>query len=80
MNPHIASLVEAVRLARLELECHQDPDCRASDRWTLERLKQLLGSEEVRSAMAALAPDEADISLVPDSPPPYRRVPEDDPA
>ena len=69
MKNHIISLVEAVRLSRLELACQQDPDCRASEEWTLKRLRELLGSKEVSEAMAVLVPQEADITLVPDDSP-----------
>jgi hypothetical protein len=69
MKDHIISLVEAVRLSRLELVCQQDPNCRASEEWTLKRLRELLGSIAVSEAMAVLVPEEADISLVPDDSP-----------
>ena len=52
MKDHLISLVEAVRLARLELKCQQDPNCRASEEWTLKRLRELLGSTKVSEAMA----------------------------
>jgi hypothetical protein len=58
--------VEAVRLARPELDCQQDPRCRASEEWTLNRLRELLGSKEVSDAMAVFVPEEIEISLVPD--------------
>jgi predicted secreted Zn-dependent protease len=71
VKDHIISLVEAVRLSRLELACQQDPNCRASEEWTLKRLRELLGSKEVSEAMAAFVPEEADISLVPDDSPQF---------
>lgn len=69
MKNHIISLVEAVRLSRLELACQRDPNCRGSDAWSLNRLRELLGSTEVNNAMAALVPYEDDISLPPDDSP-----------
>ncbi|MET0279404.1 MAG: hypothetical protein ABW198_13830 [Pseudorhodoplanes sp.] len=69
MKEHLISLVEAVRLARFELACQQDPNCRASETWTLKRLRQLLGSQDVSQAMAAFVPEEEAISLVPDDSP-----------
>lgn len=74
MKDHMIALVEAVRLARLELACHRDPDCRASEQWTLNRLRELLGSKEVSDAMAAFVPEEASVSLVPDDLPQSPRV------
>ena len=69
MKDHLISLVEAVRLARLELECQQDPNCRASEEWTLKRLRELLGSRKVSEEMAVFVPEEGEISLVPDDSP-----------
>jgi len=58
MKDHLIALVEAVRLARLELECFRNPMCRATEAWTIKRLARLLESEEVSRAMQSLAPDE----------------------
>jgi len=69
MKDHLISLVEAVRLARLELTCQQDPNCGASEEWTLKRLRELLGSRKVSEAMAVFVPEEGEISLVPDDSP-----------
>jgi hypothetical protein len=76
MKDHLISLVEAVRLARLELVSQQDPNCKASEEWTLKRLRELLGGADVSEAMSAFVPDEHDISLVPDDSPQFNlRVP-----
>ncbi len=69
MKDHLISLVEAVRLARLELDCQRGPNCRASEEWTLNRLRELLGGREVSKAMAVFVPEESEISLVPDDSP-----------
>ena len=68
MKDQLIELVEAVRLARLELDCFRDPNCRASERWTLARLTELLMSEHVNTAMAKLALDEKEgsPSIVPE--------------
>jgi len=55
MKDDLIAIVEAVRLARLELQCSRDPNCRASDSWTLRRLSQLLESQEMDEAMQARA-------------------------
>ena len=65
MKDSIVALVEAVRLARLELACYRDEQCRATAEWTVDRLAQLLGDDAVSQAMAALAPDAESPSIVP---------------
>jgi hypothetical protein len=67
MMDQLVALVEAVRLARIELECHRDPLCRATDAWTIDRLSSLLESEDVSRAMEALVPGERSPSIVPES-------------
>jgi hypothetical protein len=68
MNEQLIVLLEAVRLARLELDCFQDPLCRASDTWTINRLSELLHSHEVSRSMALLVPGTEDTpSIVPNS-------------
>ena len=66
MKDHVIALVEAVRLARLELACYRDPQCAATPEWTVNRLAELLGGRSVTEAMAALHPDAESPSIVPD--------------
>jgi hypothetical protein len=66
MKNQIVALVEAVRLARLELDCYRDPSCGAAADWTLARLSELLESKAVNDAMAALVPEEEGPSIVPE--------------
>ena len=66
MKDSVIALVEAVRLARLELSCYRDPVCRATADWTVKRLGELLESQDVSKAMAVLAPDAESPSIVPD--------------
>jgi hypothetical protein len=68
MKDQLISLIEAVRLCRLELECHRDPHCRSSDEWIVNRLSELLESEDVSRAMQALVPGEQSPSIIPESP------------
>lgn len=65
MKNHITALVEAVRLARLELDCYRDPKCGASADWTVGRLSELLENKEVSEAMAALVPGDDSPSIAP---------------
>ncbi len=69
MKDQMIALVEAVRLARLEIECYRDPACRASPEWTVRRLAELLESADVTEAMAVLVPGEASPSVVPEDRP-----------
>ena len=76
MKDQLIELVEAVRLARLELSCYRDPNCRTSAEWTVRRLSELLDSKDVSRAMTILVPGEDHgPSLVPDDQPSDRRVP-----
>ena len=68
MKDHVVALVEAIRLARLELDCYRDPDCGASADWTIRRLSELLESKDVNEAMAAIVPGEESPSIVPEEP------------
>ena len=68
MKGALLALTEAVRLARLELACYQDSDCRGTPEGTLSRLSQLLGDESVNAAMAAIDPEAESPSLVPRHP------------
>jgi hypothetical protein len=71
MKDQLITLVEAVRLARLEIECYRDPRCQASAEWTLKRLGEIIESTDVTRAMSALVPDERlqSPSVVPDNVP-----------
>ena len=71
MKDQLITLVEAVRLARLEIESYRDPRCQASAEWTVKRLREILESKDVTRAMAALVPEDglASPSVVPDNVP-----------
>ena len=58
MKDSVVAIAEALRLARLELECYRDPNCRASADWTIKRLDRLLNDRAVTAAMAVLMPDD----------------------
>lgn len=67
MKDHLIALIEAVRLARIEIECYRDPRCTATAEWTLKRLGELLDTKDVSDAMATLVPGERDCpSVVPE--------------
>jgi hypothetical protein len=57
MKDSIIVIAEALRLARIELECYRNPDCRASAEWTLKRLDILLNDQAVTAALAVLVPE-----------------------
>ena len=57
MKDSIVVIAEALRLARIELECYRNPDCRASAEWTLTRLDNLLSDRAVTAALAVLVPE-----------------------
>ncbi|MGN6590473.1 MAG: hypothetical protein ACTHKE_09300 [Sphingomicrobium sp.] len=65
MNEALWALTEAVRLSRLEIECFDDPRCRATEAWTIQRLRELLCNQDIDAAMALIAADEASPSIVP---------------
>jgi hypothetical protein len=65
MKNAVIALTEAVRLARLEIACYRDSDCRSTPEWTINRLAELLGNKFVDNAMAVLAPDAESPSIVP---------------
>jgi hypothetical protein len=65
MKDAIVALTEALRLARLELECFRDPNCRASAEWTVKRLDELLNDRAVTAALAALAREIESPPLIP---------------
>jgi hypothetical protein len=66
MKDSVIDLVEAVRLARLELHCFRDPRCAASAEWTVNRLEHLLLDPRVGEAMMVLAPSAESPSIVPE--------------
>ena len=67
MKDSVIALVEAVRLARLELHCFRDPRCAATSEWTIKRLEELLFDPLVGEAMTALAPEAESPSIVPEA-------------
>lgn len=64
MKDSLVALVEAVRLARLELHCYRDPRCANTAEWTVRRIEHLLLDQKVGEAMNVLVPDESP-SIVP---------------
>jgi hypothetical protein len=66
MKDSVVALVEAVRLARLELHCYRDPRCAAPAHWTVERLERILLDPAVGHAMQVVAPDAESPSIVPE--------------
>jgi hypothetical protein len=65
MKDAIIAVGEALRLARLELECYRNPSCRASPEWTLKRLDRLLNDPKVSAAVAAVFPEIESPPLIP---------------
>lgn len=65
MNEALLALTEAVRLARLEIECYHDDRCRGTPEWTLNRLTELLCNKDINAAMALVAGDQDSPSIVP---------------
>ena len=61
----LIALTEAIRLARLELACYQDSECRATPEWTLKRLDELLRNKDIDAAMNAIDPNAESPSIVP---------------
>ena len=57
MKDALIALAEALRLARLELDCHKDPECRASPEWTIKRLDFLLNDPAITTALGSLFPE-----------------------
>ena len=68
MKDYLTTLTEAVRLARLEIGCYRDPQCRATAEWTIKRLETLLNNRKVDEAMAVFAPEANSPSIVPAMP------------
>jgi hypothetical protein len=73
MKDFVTALTEAVRLARLEIACYRDKDCRGTAEFSIRRLEELLNSRGVNEAMAVLSPDEASPSIVPELFEPHKR-------
>ena len=61
----LIALTEAIRLARLELACYQDSECRGTPEWTLKRLDELLRNKDIDAAMNAIDPNAESPSIVP---------------
>jgi hypothetical protein len=54
MKDQLIAVLEAVRLARLELECYRDPLCRATAEWTLSKLDKMLNAPDFSEAFNLL--------------------------
>ena len=65
MKDVLLALSDAVRRARLEIACYQDPDCRGTADGTVNRLAKILGNDDVSRAMALIDPDVESPSIVP---------------
>jgi hypothetical protein len=65
MNEALFALTEAVRLARLEIECYYDDRCRGTSEGTVKRLAEQLCNKDIDAAMALIAGDQDSPSLVP---------------
>jgi hypothetical protein len=74
MKNHVVALAEAVRLARRELETVSDSANPSSADKAIKRLSELLESEDVNHALAALNPVDDAPSMQSD-PPVNLRVP-----
>jgi hypothetical protein len=74
MKNHVVALAEAVRLARRELEILGNTGERMSTEMAIRRLSDLLESEDVSDALAALNPVDDAPSMQAD-PPVDLRVP-----
>ena len=66
MKDSVIALIEAVRLARLELHCYRDHRCAATPEWTIERLEKLLLDPKVGKALHVVSPDAESPSIIPD--------------
>ena len=66
MNDALLSLTEAVRLARLEVECYYDDRCRGTAEGAVKRLAELLCNKNIDAAMALVSGDQESPSLVPE--------------
>ena len=68
MKDYMTALTEAVRLARLEIACYYDRDCRATAEYAIRRLDGLLNNHSVDEAMAVFSANEPSPSIVPEMP------------
>ena len=57
MKDSVIALIEAIRLARLELHCYRDNRCAGTPEWTIDRLEQLLLDPQVGNALHVVSPD-----------------------
>lgn len=65
MNEALLALTEAVRLARLEIECYYDDRCRGTPEGTIKRLTELLCNKDMNAAMALVLSDQESPPIVP---------------
>ena len=65
MSEALLALTEAVRLARLEIECYHDDRCRGTPEGAIRRLTELLCNKDIDAAMALVAGDQDSPSIVP---------------
>jgi hypothetical protein len=65
MNEALLALTEAVRLARLEIECYYDDRCRGTPEGTIKRLTGLLCNKDMNAAMALVLSDQESPPIVP---------------
>lgn len=72
MKNHVVALAEAVRLARRELEILGDTGEAVSTHTAIKRLSELLESEDVSDALAALDPVDDAPSMKSDPPADWR--------
>jgi hypothetical protein len=68
MKDYVTALTEAVRLARLEIACYHDKDCRATAEFAIRRLDGLLNNRQVDEAIAVFSSAEVSPPIVPEMP------------
>jgi len=68
MKDYLTTLTEAVRLARLEIACYYDKDCRATAEYAIRRLDGLLNNRRVDEAMAVFSSAQDSPPIVPEMP------------
>ena len=66
MNEALLALTEAVRLARLEIECYYDDRCRGTPEGTITRLTELLCNKDMNAAMALVLGGQESPPIVPE--------------
>jgi hypothetical protein len=74
MNDALLSLTEAVRIARLEIECYYDDRCRGSAEGTIKRLAEMLSNKDINAAMALVEGDRESPSIVPQHDPKHHHA------